>query len=86
MAKIAHQYGAQILLTEYTFDSLKATYRTRQVDKVIVKGKSKPVKIYEAIDYGRFRDLNQELERFMENAVNPTKYIQNNDSTHHMWT
>jgi hypothetical protein len=30
--------------------------------------------------------LDQELERFMENAVNPTKYIQNNDSTHYMWT
>ena len=30
--------------------------------------------------------LDQELEKFMENAINPTKYIQNNDSTHFMWT
>jgi len=30
--------------------------------------------------------LDEELERFMENAINPTKYIHNNESTHYMWT
>lgn len=45
------KYGAHVLLSEYTFDSLKATYRTRQVDRVIVKGKTEPVGVYEAVDY-----------------------------------
>ncbi|MCH7859361.1 MAG: GAF domain-containing protein [Candidatus Marinimicrobia bacterium] len=45
------KYGAHILLSEYTFASLKATYRTRHVDKVIVKGKTEPVGVYEAVDY-----------------------------------
>ncbi len=45
------KYGAHILMSDYTFESLKATYRTRQVDKVIVKGKTEPVGVYEAVDY-----------------------------------
>ncbi|UCD37278.1 MAG: adenylate/guanylate cyclase domain-containing protein, partial [Fidelibacterota bacterium] len=45
------KYGAHILLSEYTFGNLKATYRTRQVDRVIVKGKTEPVGVYEVVDY-----------------------------------
>lgn len=45
------QYGAQILISEFTFNAVKATYRTRPVDYVIVKGKTEPVGIYEVLDY-----------------------------------
>ncbi len=45
------KYGAHILLSEYTFGALKATYRTRQIDRVIVKGKTSAVGVYEAVDY-----------------------------------
>ena len=33
------QYGAHILISEFTHKAVKATYRTRQVDYMIVKGK-----------------------------------------------
>ena len=45
------QYSASILLSEFTFGKLKGTYRTREVDLVIVKGKTKPVTVYEILDY-----------------------------------
>jgi adenylate cyclase len=45
------QYGAHILISEYTYKAVKATYRTRQVDYVIVKGKTEPVGIYEVLDF-----------------------------------
>ncbi len=45
------QYGVRIIISEYTFESLKATYRTREIDKVIVKGKTQPVSIFEVLDY-----------------------------------
>ena len=63
------QYGTRILVSEYTFKQLKGTYRSREVDHVVVKGKTQPVEIVELLDYhtdetfpnivealGRFRD------------------------------
>jgi len=45
------QYGAHILISEYTVKRLKGTYRTREIDRVVVKGKTKPVAIFEIVDY-----------------------------------
>lgn len=45
------QYGARILLSEFTQSALKSTYRMRDIDLVVVKGKSEPVRIYELLDY-----------------------------------
>jgi adenylate cyclase len=44
-------YGAHILVSELTHQRLKATYTTREVDLVVVKGKSQPVAVYEVLDY-----------------------------------
>jgi adenylate cyclase len=44
-------YGVRILLSELTVAKLKGVYRLREVDRVIVKGKSKPVAIFECLDY-----------------------------------
>ncbi len=45
------QYGAHILISEFTYKAVKATYRTRQVDYVVVKGKTEPVGVYEVLDF-----------------------------------
>jgi len=45
------QYSARILISEYTFGRLKGVYRTREVDHVVVKGKTEPVGVYEVLDY-----------------------------------
>jgi len=45
------QYGAHILISEFTHKAVKATYRTRQVDYVIVKGKTEPVGVHEVLDF-----------------------------------
>jgi len=45
------EYGAHILISEFTYAKLKDTYRTREVDYVVVKGKTEPVAIYEILDY-----------------------------------
>ncbi len=44
-------YFAGILISEFTKRLLKREYCIREVDKVIVKGKSEPVAIYEVLDY-----------------------------------
>jgi adenylate cyclase len=45
------QYGTHILVSEFTYAKLRGTYRTREVDLVVVKGKTKPVAIHEILDY-----------------------------------
>ena len=45
------QYAARILLSEFTVDGLRGVYRLREIDKVIVKGKTEPVGVFECLDY-----------------------------------
>jgi len=45
------QYAAKILVSEHTVEKLRGTYRMRDIDSVIVKGKTEPVVIYEVLDY-----------------------------------
>jgi adenylate cyclase len=45
------QYSARILISEFTRVRLKGIYRLREADDVVVKGKTKPVRIYEVLDY-----------------------------------
>ncbi len=45
------QYAACILISENTYKKLRGTYRSREVDLVIVKGKTEPVGVYEIVDY-----------------------------------
>ena len=45
------QYAARLLISSYTYEKLRGTYRTRDIDHVIVKGKTEPVGVYEVLDY-----------------------------------
>jgi len=45
------QYAAKILISEYTYKKLRGTYTIREIDQVVVKGKTEPVAIYEVLDY-----------------------------------
>ena len=45
------QYGAHILVSDHTVKKLKGTYRSREIDRVVVKGKTKPVAIHEMVDF-----------------------------------
>jgi len=44
-------YSARILISEHTHRKLRGVYRTREVDDVIVKGKTEPVAVFEVLDY-----------------------------------
>jgi adenylate cyclase len=61
------EYSAQILISEFTYRKLKGTYRAREVDRVIVKGKTEPVGVYEVLDYhseATFPNLPEALNQF----------------------
>jgi adenylate cyclase len=44
-------YSAQILLSEHTYARLRGIYRLRNIDQVVVKGKTEPVSVYEVLDH-----------------------------------
>jgi adenylate cyclase len=45
------EYHARILISDFTHRELKGVYRTREVDRVVVKGKTEPVAVHEVLDY-----------------------------------
>jgi len=45
------QYKARILVSEFTYKKLRGTYRAREIDRIVVKGKTKPVGVYEILEY-----------------------------------
>jgi adenylate cyclase len=44
------QYGTAILISEMTYQRVAGKVLTREVDRVVVAGKSEPVRIYELLD------------------------------------
>ncbi|RXJ69321.1 adenylate/guanylate cyclase domain-containing protein [Halarcobacter ebronensis] len=58
-------YGSKINISNYTKDKLKDKYIFRFLDSVKVKGKTKPVEIWQVIGYGRpNKKLQIELEKY----------------------
>ena len=61
------EYSAQIIISENTVRKLKGTYRMREIDKVVVKGKTAPVAVFEVLDYHSdetFPHLSEVLNQF----------------------
>jgi adenylate cyclase len=44
-------YGTNILMSEFTYKGLKNSYICREIDMVLVKGKTAPVSVYQVLDY-----------------------------------
>ncbi len=59
-------YGVEILATEETVRGLPKDYVFRQLDRVAVKGKSEPVRLYEVVGFGQAitPEVHDRLDRF----------------------
>jgi class 3 adenylate cyclase/CHASE2 domain-containing sensor protein len=44
-------YSTNIIISEYTYEKIKDKFLLRELDNIRVKGKKRPVKIYELIDF-----------------------------------
>lgn len=50
LESLCKHYGAQILISEYTYNEIdKNKYKIRLIDNVVVKGKEQPVRVYEVL-------------------------------------
>jgi adenylate cyclase len=62
-------YGTCLVISEFTRNALHQNYRLREVDRVIVKGKTAPVALFEVMDYyddASFPQLSESLAVFQE--------------------
>ncbi len=69
LESLCKRYHASILISENTYKRLRGTYRIRQVDSVVVKGKTEPVGVYEVLDYHSaesFPNLMETVNHFQE--------------------
>jgi adenylate cyclase len=60
-------YGSKILISEFTYHKLKDQYKIREADYLRVKGKLKPVSIYEVLDFhdeDTFPNLDKVIDLF----------------------
>jgi adenylate cyclase len=60
------EYGAKILVSEYTYEQVKGRFQFREVDRVRVKGKKEPVRAYELISEKAVTDSVIWLDRYRE--------------------
>ncbi len=65
-------YSARLLASESTVQKLRGTYRTRDIDLVVVKGKTEPVRVYEFLDFHdakTFPNLTDVVNQFNDGIV-----------------
>ena len=68
------QYAASLLISEHTLRKLRGIYQVREIDQVVVKGKTEPVAVHEVLDYhseDTFANLMEVLNYFKDGV---TKY------------
>ncbi|MEN0057702.1 MAG: adenylate/guanylate cyclase domain-containing protein [Bdellovibrio sp.] len=58
---INKEYGTRVIISEFTYEDVKDRFVCREIDKVKVKGKNKPVRIYELIAEGKVETSRQEM-------------------------
>ncbi len=67
------EYGTEIIITEFTHEYVGDQFVTRELDLIRVKGKSKPVAIYELLGYSAERDRYGDLLRDFAQALTAYK-------------
>jgi adenylate cyclase len=69
LESLCKKYHASILISENTYKRLRGTYRIREVDRVVVKGKTETVGVYEVLDYHSaetFPNLMEAVSQFQD--------------------
>ena len=70
-------YHSNVIISSYTLEKLSNDYIIRELDLVRVKGKEKPVNIYEVIGFGKkdFSEYNHALSLYREAKFKEAKQI-----------
>ena len=72
LESVNKQYGTNIIISQFTYEVVKEKFICRELDTVIVKGKTEPIKIYELIssDFKQKPDWIKLYNKALENYQN----------------
>ena len=62
------EYGSLIMISDSTHEVVQKEYYTRELDYLVVKGKTKPIKVYELLGF-----INEPLDPIVQDAIE--KYL-----------
>lgn len=68
-------YGSSFLIAESTYRKLEGDFKIREIDEVIVVGRTQPVKIYEVLDHRDIQMIDAAMELF---ALARSHYLSSN--------
>ena len=77
LESITKQYSVDIIISEFTYEKIKDKFSCRLLDKVAVKGKTEPIKIYELIC--KKEDLTETRKQLIERFESALKDYFNKD-------
>jgi adenylate cyclase len=71
------QYQTETIISEFTFEKVKAEIETRELDTIRVMGKNKPIKIYEVL--GKKGELSPQMRAILPLFNQGLQYYSNRD-------
>lgn len=77
LESINKYYGTYIMISENTYNKVKDEFLVRTLDFVKVKGKSKPVMIFELLDFSNSNDEN--LKKFIKEFEDALELYKNKE-------
>src|SRR5690606_23405249 len=57
-------YGTDFLIAESTYKRLSGSYKIREIDQVMVVGRTKPVRVYEVLDHRATETTQKAIDLF----------------------
>ncbi len=70
---VNRSYGTSIIISEYTRNELDEPFVVRELDQIRVKGKHKPVRIYELLKYQE-NSLSSEIQKLLKDYADGLEY------------
>lgn len=77
LESINKQYGTYLMISEYTYEKVKEQLVCRELDQIRVKGKDKPVRVYELI--GKKDEVASDLQAQLKNFADALKLYRERD-------
>ena len=72
------EYGSQIMISDKTYQMVKDRIVVRMLDRILVKGKNRPTKVYEVLGFAGEKEAEEKLKKLEAYLSGYEEYIKKN--------